>query len=53
MEIAGMDTLWIVSSAVILSIVGAIIKTRRSAPRNLGFVSPDWVMRHGTDRTGV
>jgi len=50
---AGMDALWIVSSALVLSIVAAIIKTRRSAPRNLGFVSRDWVIRHGTDHTSV
>jgi hypothetical protein len=48
-----MDTLWILSGAVVLSIVAAVIKTRRSAPRNLGFVSRDWVIRHGTDHTSV
>jgi hypothetical protein len=48
-----MDALLIVSSAVVLSIVAAVIKTRRSAPRNLGFVSRDWVIRHGTDHTSA
>jgi urea transporter len=52
-EKAGMDVLWILSSAVVLSIVAAVMKTRRAAPRNLGFVSRDWVVRHGTDHTGV
>ena len=46
-----MDTFLIVSSAVVLSIVAAMVKTRRSAPRNLGFVSRDWVIRHGSDHT--
>jgi hypothetical protein len=48
-----MDTLLILSSAVVLSIVAAVMKTRRSAPRNLGFVSRDWVVRHGADHTSV
>ena len=48
-----MDTFLIVSSAVVLSLVAAMIKTRRSTPRNLGFVSRDWVIRHGTDHTSA
>jgi hypothetical protein len=48
-----MDTLLIVSSAVVLSIVAAVVRTRRSAARNLGFVSRDWVARHGTDHTSA
>jgi hypothetical protein len=48
-----MDTLWILSSAVILSIAAAERKTRRPAPRNLGFVSRDWVLRHGSDHTSA
>ncbi len=44
-----MDTLLLVSSAVVLSIVAAVVKARRSGPRNLGFVSRDWVVRHSSD----
>ena len=50
---AGMDALWILSSGLVLSIVAAVVKTRRSAPKNLGFVSRDWVVRHGTDHPSV
>jgi hypothetical protein len=44
-----METLWIISSVVAISLVAAAFKTRRSSPRNLGYVSRDWVMRHSTD----
>jgi hypothetical protein len=48
-----METFLIISSAVVVSFVGAIFKNRRSAPRNLGYVSKGWVMRHGVDHTGA
>jgi hypothetical protein len=48
-----MDALWILSSAVVLSVMAAIIKSRRSPPRNLGFVSRDWILRHGSDRSSA
>jgi hypothetical protein len=48
-----METLWIISSAVIVSVVTAIVKSRKTAARNLGYVSRDWVVRHGTDHTSV
>jgi len=48
-----METLWIISSAVIVSVVTAIVKSRKTAARNLGYVSQDWVVRHGTDHTSV
>ena len=50
---AGMETLWILSTTVVVSLVVAVFKNRKSARRNLGFVSRDWVMRHGMDHTGV
>jgi len=50
----GMDTLWIVSGAVVVSIVATVMRTRRSTPRNLGFVSRNWILRHSTtDQPGV
>ena len=48
-----MEILWIVSTAIVISFVTAIVRSRKSAPRNLGFVSRDWVMRHGMDHTSV
>ena len=48
-----MDALWMLSSALVLSVVAAVIKTRRSAPRNLGFVSRDWIVRHGSDHSSA
>jgi hypothetical protein len=48
-----MAILWIISAAIVVSFVTAIVRSRKSAPRNLGFVSRDWVMRHGMDHTGV
>jgi len=48
-----METFLIISSAVVVSLVGAIFKNRKSAPRNLGYVSKGWVMRHGVDHTGA
>ena len=44
-----MDAVWILSGAVIVSIVAALFRTRRSAPLNLGSVSREWVMRHSSD----
>lgn len=44
-----METLWIISSAVVVSLVAAAAINRRSSPRNLGYVSRDWVMRHSLD----
>ncbi len=44
-----MDALWMLSSTVVLSIVGVVVKMRRSQPRNLGFVSRDWIVRHGSE----
>jgi hypothetical protein len=52
-EKRGMETFWIISSAVVVSLLGAIVRNRKSAPRNLGYVSRDWVMRHGVDHTGA
>lgn len=46
-----METLWIISSAVVVSVVTAVIRSRKSAPRNLGFVSQGWVARHAMDHT--
>jgi hypothetical protein len=46
---AGMDTLWVISGAVVVSIVAALLRSRRTAPTNLGYVSRDWVMRHNAD----
>ena len=48
-----METFLIISSAVVVSLVGAMFTNRKSAPRNLGYVSRDWVMRHGVDHTGA
>jgi hypothetical protein len=48
-----MEILWIVSRAIVVSFMTAIVRSRKSAPRNLGFVSRDWVVRHGTDHTSV
>ena len=49
-----METLWVISSAVVVSIVAAVFRTRRSGPTNLGFVSRAWVMKHAmVDQTGV
>jgi predicted exporter len=44
-----METLWIISTAVVVSLIAAAFRSRRSSPRNLGYVSRDWVMRHSTD----
>jgi len=35
---------------VVLSLVAALIKTRRSAPKSLGFVSRDW---HRSDHSSA
>ena len=48
-----MEAFLIISSAVVVSLVGAMFTTRKSARRNLGYVSRDWVMRHGVDHTGA
>jgi hypothetical protein len=44
-----MDTLWMISGAVVVSIVAALVKTRRATPTNLGYVSRGWVVRHSAD----
>ena len=44
-----MDTLWMISGAVVVSIVTALFRSRRAAPTNLGYVSRDWVIRHSAD----
>jgi hypothetical protein len=44
-----METLWIVTTAVIVSLIAAAFRNRRSSRRNLGYVSRDWVIRHSTD----
>ena len=48
-----MEILWIVSSAIVVSFVTAIVRSRKSTPRNLGFVSRDWVVRYAMDHTTV
>jgi len=48
-----METLWIISSAIVISLVAGLVKLRRPAVRNLGYVSRDWVVRHGMDHTGA
>jgi hypothetical protein len=52
-EKRSMEAFWIISSAVVFSLVAAFFRNRKSAPRNLGYVSRDWVVRHGVDHTGV
>ena len=44
-----MDALWIISGAVVVSIVGTFLRIRRHATSNLGSVSRDWVVRHMGD----
>jgi hypothetical protein len=44
-----MDTLWIISGAVVVFIAATLFKSRRSARMNLGSVSRDWVIRHSSD----
>ena len=44
-----MDALWMISGALVLSIVAALFKARRPTPANLGYVSRDWVIRHSAD----
>jgi hypothetical protein len=48
-----METFLIISSALVVSLVGAIVKMRRLPQRNLGYVSRGWVMRHGMDHTSL
>ena len=48
-----METFLIISSAVVVSLVGAFVRNRKSAPTNLGYLSRDWVIRHGVDHTGA
>ena len=50
---AGMETFLIISSAVVVSLVATFVKIRKLPQRNLGYVSRDWVMRHGMDHTSV
>jgi hypothetical protein len=44
-----MDALWMISGAVVVSVVAALFKSRRTTPASLGYVSRDWVMRHSAD----
>ena len=46
-----MDAVWILSCAVIVSVVAALFRHRRPAPVNLGSVSREWVMRHSSEST--
>ena len=48
-ELADMDTLWMISGAVVVSIVAAVFRSRRASPTNLGYVSRAWMMRHSAD----
>ncbi len=44
-----MDTFWMISSAVVVSLVAALFRSRRTTPTNLGYVSRDWVIRHSAE----
>ena len=44
-----MDTLWMISGAVVVSLVAAFLKARRATPTSLGYVSRAWVVRHSAD----
>ena len=44
-----METLWIIATAVVVSLIAAAFRNRKTSPRNLGYVSRDWVIRHSTD----
>jgi hypothetical protein len=44
-----METLWIISGAVVVSVIASILRIRRSTAPNLGSVSRDWVIRHEGD----
>ena len=48
-----METFLIISGALVVSLICAVVKIRRLPPRNLGYVSRDWVIRHGMDHTSV
>jgi hypothetical protein len=44
-----MDALWMIAGAVVLSVVATLLKSRRSTPASLGYLSRDWVMRQSDD----
>jgi len=44
-----MDALWMISGAIVVSIVATYLKIRRPTTTNLGSVSRDWVVRHSGD----
>ena len=44
-----METLWIISGAVVVSIVAVAFKSRRPAQTTLGYVSRAWIMRHDAE----
>jgi hypothetical protein len=45
-----MDAVWILSGAVIVSVVTALFRNRRAAASlNLGSVSREWVLRHSSE----
>jgi hypothetical protein len=44
-----METLWIIATTLVVALIAAAYRHRRSSPRNLGYVSRDWVVRHSTD----
>ena len=48
-----MDTLLIVAGVMVVALLAVVLRALRSSPKNLGFVSRDWVMKHSTDHTGV
>lgn len=44
-----MDTLWMISGAVVVSLVAAFFRSKRATPAGLGYVSRAWVVRHSAD----
>jgi hypothetical protein len=48
-----METLSIVSAALVVSFVAVLLKIQRSTRMDLGSVSESWILRHRTDQTGV
>lgn len=48
-----METLSIVSAAIVVSFIAVLLKIQRSPRMDLGSVSEGWILRHRTDQTGV
>ena len=48
-EKPSMETLWMIATVVVVSLIAAAFRTRKTSSRNLGYVSRDWVIRHNTD----